>query len=467
MPACGSGRRAVLWRWADVVSLRLSHRLLALPVRRRTACLHNGCVHVRILTQVLIEEQKIGVASLRPGMYVSRLDRDWIGTPFLLQGFLVQTQEDIDLLAQYCRHVFVDTVKSESFIGSNLQRLEQSVRVAAESYALPTIDALINSRPRPVNQAVEVELPRAQQAVHNANLATMELISSARAGGKLDQTVVEQAVTPLVESVLRNPDAYFWLQAMRHHDSYTYSHAMNCCALMAAFGRHLGLGDHELRDMATGGLLLDIGKTAVPEALLESTELLGPAEQEILHGHLQHGVRLYDASAAGNLFVREIIATHHEREDGSGYPFGLAGNAIPLFGRIAGIVDSFDAMTSSRPYRAAVSKYEALQQLYRARGRLFQADLVEQFVQCLGVYPVGTLVELSTGEVAVVMAQNPIRRLFPRVMLLTDVSKKLRKGFESLDLRDTLAGGKPSSQVNIRKSLPVGAYGLDPRELYL
>ena len=416
---------------------------------------------------MLIEEQEIGVASLRPGMYVSRLDRDWIGTPFLLQGFLVQNQDDIDLLARYCRHVFVDTVKSESFIRSNLQRLEKPARAVASSYQVPTIEALINSRPRPIDRKVEVELPLAQEAVHTAHLATVELISGVRAGGKLDEAVVEQAVTPLVESVLRNPDAYFWLEAMRRHDSYTYSHAMNCCALMAAFGRHLGLGDQELRDMATGGLLLDIGKTAVPEALLESTAPLDPAEQEVLHGHLQHGVRLYDASGADNLFVREIIETHHEREDGSGYPSRLAGNGIPLFGRIAGIVDSFDAMTSSRPYRAAISRYEALQQLYRARGKLFQADLVEQFVQCLGVYPVGTLVELSTGEVAVIMAQNPIRRLFPRVMLLTDVSKKLRKGFESLDLRDTLAGGKASAQVNIRKSLPVGAYGLDPRELYL
>jgi HD-GYP domain-containing protein (c-di-GMP phosphodiesterase class II) len=179
-------------------------------------------------------------------------------------------------------------------------------------------------------------------------------MSSVRAGGKLDEAVVDQAVTPLVESVLRNPDAYFWLETMRHHDSYTYSHAMNCCALMAAFGRHLGLGDQQLHDMATGGLLLDIGKTAVPEALLESREVLDAAEQEIVHGHLQHGVRLYDASGADNLFVRDIIETHHEREDGSGYPSGLAGDGIPLFGRIAGIVDSFDAMTSARPYRAAL-----------------------------------------------------------------------------------------------------------------
>ncbi|RZA06709.1 MAG: HD-GYP domain-containing protein, partial [Proteobacteria bacterium] len=338
---------------------------------------------------------------------------------------------------------------------------------SSRRYEIPTIDSLASSRPRPVTRKVEEELPLVQKAVQKSHLATVDLMSSVRAGARLDEALVEQAVTPLVESVLRNPDAYFWLESLRQHDSYTYSHAMNCCALMAAFGRHLGLGDQELRDMATGGLLLDIGKTAVPEALLESRDSLGPSEQEVLHGHLRHSVRLYDESGADNLYVRDIIETHHEREDGSGYPSRLAGNGIPLFGRIAGIVDSFDAMTSSRPYRAAISKYDALQQMYRERGKLFQADLVEQFVQCLGVYPVGTLVELTTGEVAVVMAQNPIRRLYPRVMVLTDAAKKLRKGFESLDLRDTLAAGSAALQVSIRKSLPAGAYGLDPKELYL
>ena len=413
---------------------------------------------------MLIEEREIGVASLRPGMYVSRLDRDWIGTPFLLQGFLVQTQEDIDLLAKHCRSVFVDVVKSETFVRPTLQTLKPPSRLEG-MYPMPDMAAIVASRPRPVVIKVEEELPRAQEAVARAHSATTDIMAGLRSGDGLDTAAVEQAVTPLVESVMRNPDAYFWLETLRHHDSYTYSHAMNCCALMAAFGRHLGLGDRELRDMATGGLLLDIGKTAVPEELLERAGALEAPEQAVVREHLQHGVRLYDESGADNPYVREIIQTHHEREDGSGYPSHMAGDRIPLFGRIAGIVDSFDAMTSVRPYRASVSKYDALQQMYRERGRLFQSDLLEQFVQCLGVYPVGTLVELSTGEVAVVTAQNPVRRLFPQVMVLTDAAKTLRKGFESLDLRDTLAGR--AVQVSIRKCLHVGAYGLDPRELYL
>ncbi|MGH8061595.1 MAG: HD-GYP domain-containing protein [Pseudoxanthomonas sp.] len=412
---------------------------------------------------MLIEEREIRVASLRPGMYVSRLDRDWIGTPFLLQGFLVQTQEDIDLLGQYCRHVFVDIVKSENFIRPSLQRL---ARPGKGGYDVPDLKAIADSRPHPVLHKVEDELPRAREAVQEARKATTEIMDGLRAGDKLSETDVEQVVTPLVESVLRNPDAYFWLESLRQHDSYTYSHAMNCCVLMAAFGRHLGLVDEALHDLATGGLLLDIGKIVVPEELLERAQALTDDEHGQLRDHVEHGLRLYDESGASNAYVRGIIQTHHEREGGSGYPSSLAGENIPLFGRLAGIVDSYDAMTSVRPYRAPVSKYEALQRMYRQRGQLFQSDLLEQFVQCLGVYPVGTLVELSTGEVAVVMAQNPVRRLFPRVMLLTDVGKKLRRGFESLDLRDTLAG-KASAQISIRRCLQAGTYGLDPKELYL
>ena len=413
---------------------------------------------------MLIEEREIRVASLRPGMYVSRLDREWIGTPFLLQGFLIKSQDDIALLAKYCRHVVVDIVKSENSLRQSLQRLDPSDFI---EYAAPDIATIGQGKPRAVTVKVEEELPRAREAADKAYAVTRDLIAGLRNGEGLSEAAVDQAVTPLVESVLRNPDAYFWLETLRRHDRYTYSHAMNCCALMAAFGRHLGFSDETLRDMATGGLLLDIGKTAIPEALLESVDALSESDRDTVQTHPTHGLRLYDATDAGNPYVREIIQTHHEREDGSGYPQRLTGDAIPLFGRIAGIVDSYDAMTSDRPYRAPISKYDALQRLYRERGSLFHGDLVEQFVQCLGVYPVGSLVELSTGEVAVVMAQNPIRRLFPQVMLLTDADKRLRNGFESLDLRDTLAAGSASAQVSIRRCLHAGAYGLDPKALYL
>ncbi|SEK66499.1 HD domain-containing protein [Pseudoxanthomonas sp. GM95] len=412
---------------------------------------------------MLIEERELRVAELRPGMYVTRLDRDWVGTPYLLQGFLVQTQDDIQQLAQYCTTVVVDVAKSESFVRSTLHKPSAPPRAA--TYAVPKLSA-IGANPRPVLARIEDEVPRASAALENAHRAAHEIVSALRGGGRLDEESVEEAVTPVVDSIVRNPDAFFWLETLRQHDSYTYSHAVNCCGFMATFGRHLGFPDEALRDLATAGLLLDIGKTAIPEPLLESGAALDAEQLALVRSHLRHSVRLYDESGAANPQVRDMIQTHHEREDGSGYPAHLVGDEIPLFGRIAAIVDSYDAITSARPYREPLSRYEALQVLYKQRGTLYQADLVEQFVQCLGAYPTGTLVELSSGEVAIVLAQNPIRRLFPRVMLLTGADKQLRASFEALDLRDTW-GTHDSRQISIRKGLKPGTYGLDPKELYL
>lgn len=408
-----------------------------------------------------IEERELAIDQLRPGMYVSRLDRDWEGTPYLLQGFLIEQEGDIARLGQYCSRVTVDVHKSENFVRGALLKLAPRPR-----YAVPGLKAAVSSQPWPILVPLDVELPRAQAAVRQAHESATGILRALRAGDRLDNEAVELAVAPVVGSILRNPDAFFWLEALRAHDGYSYTHAVNSCALMAAFGRHLGLPDEALRDLAAGGLLMDIGKAALPEELLNREGALRDDELEQVRGHVMHSLRLYDAGEFANPVVREIILNHHEREDGSGYPNGLSGDQIPLFGRIAGIVDSYDAMTSPRAHQAAVSRYEALQAMYRERGRSYQPDLLEQFVQCLGAYPVGTLVELNTGELAIVMAQNPVRRLFPRVMLLSDAGKQRRAAFEPLDLRDTWTGPDPAC-ISIRRGVPPGSFGLDPTELFL
>ncbi|RXR05370.1 HD-GYP domain-containing protein [Pseudoxanthomonas composti] len=407
-----------------------------------------------------IAEREMTVAELRPGMFVSRLDRDWVGTPWLLQGFMIQGDEDLQALRQYCMRVTVDVDKSESFVRPVL------LRPPRQDYVMPDLEAAKKGVPRPVVVSLEEELPRAQAATDAAYSLTRDILDSLRAGDRLDNAQIEAAVQPVMGTILRNPDAYFWLEALRGRDGYAYTHAMGCCALMAAFGRHLGFPDEALSDLATGGLLMDIGKTQVAPALLGREGPLSAEEAQEMRRHVAYSVALYDQMEGASPIVRQILQSHHERENGSGYPHGQAGDAIPLFGRLAGIVDSYDAMTSKRPFQAPVSRYEALQVMYRARGELYQADLLEQFVQCLGAYPVGSLVELSTGEIGMVMAQNQVRRLFPRVMLLTDADKQLLKEFRSLDLRDTWAGPDPA-RISIRKGVTPGSYGLDPKELYL
>jgi HD-GYP domain-containing protein (c-di-GMP phosphodiesterase class II) len=183
-----------------------------------------------------------------------------------------------------------------------------------------------------------------------------------------------------------------------------------------------------------------------------------------VRSHVTEGLSIVAHSNITDQDVIDIIGTHHERHDGSGYPGGLAGKAIPITGRMLGIIDTYDAMISARPYRSASTRYQALRQIYASRGTLFQAEMVEQFQVCLGVYPTGSLVELSTGEVAVVMAQNQVRRLRPKVVLLTNANKQPTKDFRHLDL---MHQNDERAPIDILRNLPAGEFGVDASELFL
>jgi hypothetical protein len=163
--------------------------------------------------------------------------------------------------------------------------------------------------------------------------------------------------------------------------------------------------------------------------------------------------------------VIEIAAAHHERHDGSGYPRGLSGNEIPLGARIAGLVDSYDAMTTPRPYAPPRSSFGAMQELARAKGTSFQAELVEQMMQAIGLFPTGSLVELDTGEVAIVVGQNASRRLKPKVCIVLDHEKERRADFPIVDLLEAETAG--GTAPRIARELPPGAYGIDAQDYYL
>jgi HD-GYP domain-containing protein (c-di-GMP phosphodiesterase class II) len=183
--------------------------------------------------------------------------------------------------------------------------------------------------------------------------------------------------------------------------------------------------------------------------------------------HVQHSLRILDETGIRSDRVLQMIRTHHERYDGSGYPNRLADAQIPLFGRMAAVIDSFDAMTSDRSHSKALSRHEVLQQLYRWSDKMYQREIVEQLTQCLGVYPTGSLVELSSGEVAIVMAQNRARSLRPRVIVLTGADKQVDTHFRTVDLMAQAEDEDMERLLYIVRTLDPGSYGLDPTELYL
>ena len=292
-----------------------------------------------------------------------------------------------------------------------------------------------------------------------------KLVNDVRTGNLVEVDAVEEVVNEMVESIVRNPDALMWVARLREQDITTYGHGLQVAVYLAAFGRQLGFPRAELAQLGQIGLLLDIGKIKLPRTLLEKHGRLTPEEFATVKRHVELGLDILSATPNWTVEVLEGIAQHHERMNGSGYPRALKGEQIGLFGRMAGIGDCFAAITKARPYAEAVSSYEAMRSITGWGGEYFHAPLMQQFVQAIGVFPVGSLVELSTGEVAVVVAHNKVRRLKPRVLVVTGPDKT-PAGYPSLVdlLYDPSAAKQPTF---IRRRLATGAYGLDLADFYL
>ena len=257
-----------------------------------------------------------------------------------------------------------------------------------------------------------------------------------------------------------------WLTMMQKKSSYTYSHSVDNCALAIACGRFMGLPKKDLRTLAIGLLMMDMGNVRVPEDILNKKGRLTEAEYRIVRKHVNHGVDILKNTNGMNEDIINIALTHHERFDGSGYPNALQGTQIPVYGRMAAIIDCYDAMTSNRPFSAAKSPYSALQNIYNWRGSAFQPELIEQFLQCMGVYPTGSLVEMTNGSVAIVLEQNLTQRMRPKIMLILDEDKQHLMEYKTVDLATTFEDAS-RMPMNIYRGLDPGSYGIDPTEYYL
>ena len=514
-------------------------------------------------------KERVEVADLTIGMFVAELDRPWLGTPFLLQGFLIESQREIDELQQYCSFVYVEpdqstggayrappqesdeplrkraaapedapalepkdekeisfweTIKrillaafgndtgrgvrhapkpaqaaagrSQSASGEEklqevrrrpsamsaveLDYLVPETRLQTDGAALVYTDEAIGKRPTwlatiknwfgggarvrerrgeedtagevdvpppvyPDATTFEEELPKASQAHRQAKLVVDQIVADIRANRMIEVRKVQEAVLSMVESVVRNANSFMWLARLKERDAATYDHGLNVAVFLLSFGRHLGLPKGLLEILGTAGLMQDVGKLRLPPALLDRRTPLNAAERDILKTHVIHSVEILESLHNASPVLIEIVAQHHERFDGSGYPTGLKGDEISMLGAMAGIVDTYAAMTSARPYRAAILPQDVLRQMYGWRGNLFHPELVEKFIQCVGIFPVGSLVELNTREVAIVMAHSQMRRLKPRLMLILDNNRQPYRTPIVLDLLNEPAtpGGEP------------------------
>lgn len=355
--------------------------------------------------------RKISVDQLLPGMYVVDLHKRWLDHSIWLQRFKVRDEAQIwKLREEGIAEVSIDTARGIDLPPSPIARIN---RVEQRLQSLAEIKAAM---PRTVSLGEERR--RSSRLLGEASGTVAVLMLAARAGQKVDAAQLEPIVGKMLESISRNPDALVPLARLKRQDAYATDHAVATGALIIALGRQQGLPDAEIEKLALGTMVKDIGHAALDSRLIAKRGTLSKDEFSIVQSHVEEGLAVLDATSSLAETSIAVVLEHHERYNGCGYPYRMAGDEISLAGRMAAIVDTYDAMTSTRPYRAAMSPSHALRQLYDASGTEYDPALVAAFVKTVGIFPVGTLVLLESGHLAVVEQMHPDNMLTPIVRII-------------------------------------------------
>lgn len=358
-----------------------------------------------------IEKFKLAVDLLKIGMYVSELDRPWIETPFIFQGFLITNENELDQLHQYCEYVYIDREKSRVKVPeTSVRRLEKVEQVPVAK----------SKEPLPYFKQFEEEFPKAKIIYERVQTQIKNSFKDVRIGRAIRSAEIRNSVEEITQSIIRNPDAMLLMTNMKATDDYMVIHSMNVCIISLIFARFLGFEEEKMHMLGMGALLHDIGEIRLPRELLNKPTDLSAEEQATMQKHTEYGASILNNNNGIPEEAIDIALHHHERVDRSGYPNRLGGQEISSNAKIVGIVDVYDSLTSTTPYRTYISSTDALKTMYDWRGTLFDSSMVENFIRCLGIYPVGSTLELNSGEIGIVISVSPESRLYPKMLLVKD-----------------------------------------------
>jgi len=417
--------------------------------------------------------KKVNTIDLEIGMYVAELDRPWTSTTFLFQGFEIGDEATLQNLRETCDYVFIDTEGEAGARRANTRRanppmhrhlaVEDNQREAPRNLDAEILKDRHEKKRWKDATSLEEEIGPAREIEMRAREVLYTTLDDVRMGRSINTSGTKEVIANMVESIIRNPDAMGVLAQLKNADEYTALHSLRVCILALTFGRHMDLTRDELNLLGIGALLHDVGKMKVPTEILNKHGQLTEQEYEIIKGHVPHGIEiLSNADGISDLSI-QVAARHHERYGGGGYVLGLEGDNIGAFGMMGGIVDCYDAITSDRVYHKGMTSYDALSKMYHWRSTAFHPGLVEQFIQCMGVYPIGSLVELTTGAIGVVVTVNRQRRLKPRVALVLNSDKQPFDAVKVVDLMEESIAN-PGTAPDIRAVLPSGEFGINPTD---
>lgn len=361
--------------------------------------------------------KRIQVQELRIGMYVHKLEVFWLKHPLVRNAMLLTDDVQIQVIAENgIKDVWIDLSKGRGPDQNDTG--EQSEPATATRGAVSMYE----------------EIEQAQAICLHAKGQVMDMFSDARLGRTIDTGGTLPLVDEISGSISRHPAALLSVVRLKTHDDYTYLHSVAVCALMVSLARQLELEEEQVRRAGTAGLLHDVGKAAIPLDILNKPGKLTDAEFEIMKQHPLAGADLLERSGGAEDLV-DVAMHHHEKVNGSGYPHRLKGKEISLLARMAAVCDVYDAVTSNRPYKEGWNPASAMHQMASWEGH-FDRKVFYAFVKAVGIYPVGSLVRLASGRIAVVAEQAGDSLLQPKVCVFYSLTTNLSLPPEIVDLAD-------------------------------
>lgn len=406
--------------------------------------------------------------ALKIGMFVSKLDRPWLETPFSLEGLWVRSPEDISQLMLYCDKVSVDPNKSWLKVLDEEEKAKKSKCAGndrAKTSAEQGQDKKLEDEERhQVSFAEEIAVARNHYDDTDASLRT--LMNDIDHQQSINMEPIKTSISNMMGSIHRNPDALLWLSLLKSRDSYTYQHCLDVSIHLMNFGKYLKLPKDQQYVLGLAGLLQDIGKMKLSEEIINKRGQLTIEEKKLTQKHVRYTLEILSEYTGIPEQSIEIIEQHHERFDGLGYPKGLRGNQISTFAAMSSIIDTYNALISDRPTADSCSSNKAISVLYDGKGKSYHPALVERFIQCIGVYSPGTVVQLNTDELAIVIEQNKTRRLQPKILVIFDAEQQPYAAPYVVDLL-TQGNIEQKSGYRICDTIEPGKYDIDLSDYYL
>ena len=382
--------------------------------------------------------KKIDIRDLRLGMHIQKFEGSWLSHSFWKTRFVLSEPADLEAIRQS------GAVECWIDLDKGLDVATEVVPKPVVTVAQPTPAVAVEApsvAPPSLKVDMASELERAAATIKRSREKITLLFGEARMGRAVDTQQCVQLVDEIAESVSRNPGALITLARLKTKDNYTYMHSIAVCGLMVSLARQLGQDEVQVREAGFAGLLHDIGKMAMPVDVLNKPGALTDEEFAIMKSHPARGHQILQDSGLVAPAALDVCLHHHEKFDGGGYPFKLAGDQISMLARMGAVCDVYDAVTSTRPYKNAWDPAGSIQRMAQWKGH-FDPVVFQAFVKCVGIYPVGSLVRLKSERLAVVAEQSTGTLVSPKVKIFYSIKSKMPIPVETMDLSHRMCNDK-------------------------